>query len=288
MSKKAVSERLQTQFNQLTRAERQLADTILMNYPASALGSITSVAKKASVSTPTVGRLVLKLGFLGFADFQQQLRSEVESTLSNPIVKHDKWAGSAPDTHILNRFTDVVIDNIKQSLAHIDTQKFDQSCQLLADDKRSIYVIGGRLTHALAEYFFLHMQVIRPNITHIEPASNVWPHYLLNLKPGDVIVIMDVRRYENNTLKLANMAIEKGAKIILFTDQWVSPIGQLTDKVFSARIVAPSAWDSSVSSLLLMESMIAQVQELIWPQAKQRIEQLEAMFDDTQLFRKFV
>jgi hypothetical protein len=30
------------------------------------------------------------------------------------------------------------------------------------------------------------------------------------------------------------------------------------------------------------------VQELIWPQAKQRIEQLEAMFDDTQLFRKFV
>jgi DNA-binding MurR/RpiR family transcriptional regulator len=189
MSSKAVSERLQAQFNQLTRAERQLADTILMNYPASALGSITSVAKKASVSTPTVGRLVLKLGFLGFADFQAQLRMEVEATLSNPIVKHEKWANSAPDTHILNRFTDAVIDNIKQSIAHIDTQKFDDSCQLLADENRCIYVIGGRLTHALAEYFFLHMQVVRPNITHIEPASNVWPHYLLNLKAGDVIDI---------------------------------------------------------------------------------------------------
>ena len=288
MSNQAVSERLQAQFNQLTRAERQLADTILMIYPASALGSITSVAKKASVSTPTVGRLVLKLGFLGFADFQAQLRMEVKATLSNPIVKHEKWADSAPDAHILNRFTDAVIDNIKQSIAHIDTQKFDNSCKLLADEKRCIYVIGGRLTHALAEYFFLHMQVVRPNITHIEPASNVWPHYLLNLKPGDVIVIMDARRYENNTLKLANMAAAKGAEIILFTDQWVSPIGQLTDKVFSARIIAPSAWDSSVSSLMLIESMIAQVQELIWPQAKQRLEQLEAMFDDTQLFKKFV
>ena len=288
MSNVAVSERLQAQFNQLTRAERQLADAILINYPASALGSITSVANKASVSTPTVGRLVLKLGFSGFAGFQQQIRSEVEATLSNPIVKHEKWADSAPDTHILNRFTDAVIDNITQSIANIDTQKFDDSCKLLADENRAVYVIGGRLTHALAEYFFLHMQVIRPNIIHIEPASNVWPHYLLNLKAGDVIVIMDVRRYENNTLKLANMAAEKGAEIILFTDQWVSPIGQLTDNVFSARIIAPSAWDSSVSSLLLMESMIAQVQELIWPQAKQRIEQLETMFDDTQLFRKFV
>ncbi len=288
MSTVAVSERLQLQFNQLTRAERQLADAILKHYPASALGSITSVAKKAGVSTPTVGRLVQKLGFTGFADFQQQLRSEVETTLSNPIVKHDKWAGSAPDTHILNRFTDAVIDNIKQSLSNINTQTFDDSCQLLADQNRCIYIIGGRITHALADYFFLHMQVIRPNITHIEPTSNVWPHYLLNLKPGDVIVIMDVRRYENNTLKLANIAAEKGAEIILFTDQWVSPIGQLTNKVFSARIVAPSAWDSSVSSLLLIESMIAQVQELIWPQAKQRIEELETMFDDTRLFRKFV
>ncbi len=288
VSKAAVSERLKNQFNELTRAELQLADAILKNYPASALGSITSVAKKANVSTPTVGRLVQKLGFSGFADFQQQLRDEVEATLSNPIVKHDKWADDAPDTHMLNRFTDAVINNISQSLASIDTQTFDNSCQLLADETRCIYVIGGRITHALANYFFLHMQVIRPQITHIEPASNVWPHYLLNLKKGDVIVIMDVRRYENNTLKLATMASERGAEIILFTDQWISPIGQLTDNIFSARIIVPSAWDSSVSSLLLIEAMIAQVQELIWPSAKQRIQELESMFDDTRLFRKFV
>lgn len=288
VSKVAVSARLKTQFNELTRAERQLADAILKNYPASALGSITGVAKKANVSTPTVGRLVQKLGFSGFADFQQQLRDEVEATLSNPIIKHDKWADDVPNTHILNRFTDAVMDNIQQSLASIDTQTFDNSCQLLADEARCIYVIGGRITHALADYFFLHMQVIRPHITHIEPTSNVWPHYLLNLKKGDVIVIMDVRRYENNTLKLATMASERGAEIILFTDQWISPIGQLTDNIFSARIIVPSAWDSSVSSLLLIEAIIAQVQELIWPSAKQRIEELESMFDDTRLFRKFV
>jgi DNA-binding MurR/RpiR family transcriptional regulator len=288
VSKSSVSTRLKIQFNELTRAERQLADAILKNYPASALGSITSVAKKSGVSTPTVGRLVQKLGFSGFADFQQQLRSEVETTLSNPILKHDKWADDVSDTHMLNRFTDAVMDNIRQSLASIDTQTFDNSCQLLADKNRCIYVIGGRITHALADYFFLHMQVIRPNVTHIEPTSNVWPHYLLNLNPGDVIVILDVRRYENNTLKLAKMATEKGAEIILFTDQWISPIGQLTDNIFSARIIVPSAWDSSVSSLLLIEAMIAQVQELIWPSAKQRIEELESMFDDTRLFRKFV
>ncbi len=282
-----ISERLQAKFDALTRAERQLADAIMENYPVSGLGSITSVAQKAGVSTPTVARLVQKLGFKGFPGFQKQLRTELEAKISGPIAKHDKWAGDAPDTHILNRFTDAVMKNIKKSLAQIDPAIFDASCRLLADEDRTIYVVGGRITRALADYFFLHMQVIRPNVTHIQSISNAWPHYLLNVKKGDVIVIFDVRRYENSTLKLAEMAAAKGATIVLMTDQWISPINQFTDLVFSSRIVVPSAWDSSVASLLLLETILAEVQELIWPHTRSRMQELEDMFDETKFFRKF-
>ena len=282
-----ISERLQAKFDALTRAERQLADAIMENYPVSGLGSITSVAQKAGVSTPTVARLVQKLGFKGFPEFQKQLRTELEAKISGPIAKHDKWAGDAPDTHILNRFTDAVMKNIKKSLAQIDPAIFDASCKLLADEDRTIYVVGGRITRALADYFFLHMQVIRPNVTLIQSISNAWPHYLLNVKEGDVVVIFDVRRYENSTLKLAEMAAAKGATIILMTDQWISPINQFTDLVFSSRIVVPSAWDSSVASLLLLETILAEVQELIWPNTRNRMQELEDMFDKTKFFRKF-
>lgn len=282
-----ISERLQVKFDTLTRAERQLADAIMENYPVSGLGSITSVAHKADVSTPTVARLVQKLNFKGFPDFQKQLRKELEAKISGPIAKHDKWAGDAPDAHILNRFTDAVMKNIKKSLAQIDPATFDTACKLLADENRTIYVVGGRITRALADYFFLHMQVIRPNVTHIQSISNAWPHYLLNVKKGDVIVIFDVRRYENSTLKLAEMAANKGATIILMTDQWISPINQYTELVFSSRIVVPSAWDSSVTSMLLLETILAEVQELIWPQTRSRMQELEDMFDETKFFRKF-
>ncbi len=282
-----ISERLQVKFDTLTRAERQLADAIMENYPVSGLGSITSVAHKADVSTPTVARLVQKLNFKGFPEFQEQLRKELEAKISGPIAKHDKWAGDAPDAHILNRFTDAVMQNIKKSLAQINPKTFDETCKLLADQDRTVYVVGGRITRALADYFFLHMQVIRPNITHIQSISNVWPHYLLNVKKGDVIVIFDVRRYENSTLKLAEMAAAKGAIIILMTDQWISPINKFSDLVFSSQIVVPSAWDSSVTSMLLLETILAEVQELIWPQTRSRMQELEDMFDETKFFRKF-
>ncbi len=286
-STKTIADRLRAFSDTLTRAERQLAASILENYPVSGLGTITTVAQNADVSTPTVARMVQKLGFKGFPQFQAELRKELQAKISGPIAKHDTWAGKAPDGHILNRFTEAVIENISQSLAQIEPEEFDAACALLADPDRAIFVVGGRITRALADYFFLHMQVLRPRVTNIQSISNAWPHYMLDIKAGDVVVIFDVRRYENSTLKLAEMAAEKGAKIILFTDQWRSPINKLADRSFASPIVVPSAWDSNITHMLLLETVIADVQERTWPETRERMDALEVMFDRTRFFRKF-
>lgn len=282
-----ISDRIQQKLDQLTRAERQLAHSILENYPASGLGPLTALAKDASVSVPTVARMVQKLGFKGYPDFQAALREELKAKVKDPIAKHDTWAEGAPSGHMLNSFTDAVIDNIRHTLGQIAPDDFDAACALVANDAQQLYIVGGRITHTVAEYLFLHMQVIRPNVTHIQSTSTTWPHDLLDVKTGDVFVIFDVRRYENNTLKLAQMAHAQGAKIILFTDQWRSPVHQLADISLSARIVVPSAWDSMATTLLLVETMISSVQNLNWDKTKDRMEKLEDMFDQTKLFRKF-
>jgi len=282
-----VSDLLTEKFDSFTRAERQLAGSLQENYPVSGLGSITSVASKAGVSAPTVARLVQKLGFGGFAKFQSSLRKELEARISNPITKHDSWAGKAPTGHILNRFTDAVLDNIRQSLAQIDHKAFDQTCRLLSDTDRHLFIAGGRITRMMADYFFLHMQVIRPNVTNIQSISNAWPHYLLNMHEGDVLALFDIRRYENSTLRLAEMARERGAHIILFTDQWRSPVDKIADHCFGVHVEVPSAWDSSATTLLLIETMIASIETQTWSDTKQRMQTLEEMFDRTRFFRKF-
>jgi DNA-binding MurR/RpiR family transcriptional regulator len=282
-----IADRIQNALETLTRAERQLAHSILDNYPASGLGQLASLAKDAGVSTPTVTRMVHKLGFKGYPEFQNDLREELKAKAKNPIAKHETWAEGAPSGHVLNRFTEAVIDNIRHSLGQIDPATFDAACALIGDATHPVSIVGGRITHTLAEYLFLHLQVIRPDVTHIQSTSNAWPHYLLDVKPGDVFVIFDMRRYENNTLKLAEIAHTKGAKIVLFTDQWRSPVHRFADITFSCRIVAPSAWDSVITPMLLVETVIAAVQDLDWDQTRGRMEELEEMFDQTRLFRKF-
>jgi len=282
-----VFQRLTRLNDTFTRAERQLAGSLLENYPVSGLGSITNVARKANVSTPTVVRMMHKIGYSGFPDFQNALRQEVEAKISNPIAKHESWAAQAPDEHILNRFTKAATQNIRQSLAQIETRDFEAAADLLADDSRTTYIVGGRITRALADYFFLHMQVIRREVALIQSISNAWPHDLLNVETGDVLVVFDVRRYENATLKLAEMAKRKGARIILFTDQWQSPVSTFAELVFASRIEVPSAWDSAIVPMLFVETLLAAVQERTWDKTRERMETLEEMFDETRFFRKF-
>ena len=188
---------------------------------------------------------------------------------------------------MLNRFTKTVIDNISQSLGEIDTKDFDKACDLISDADRQVFIVGGRITRTLADYLFLHLQVIRDKVTHVASNSNAWPHYLLEVSKGDVIVIFDIRRYENSTQRLAELATERKARIVLFTDQWTSPVASIADITFRNRITAPSAWDSNVASMLLIETLIAQVEEKDWGRTRKRMEALEDMFDRTRFFRKF-
>ena len=283
-----VAERIRSRFDDLTRAEKQLANAMLANYPVSGLGSITALAEAAEVSTPTAVRMAKKLDFSGFPEMQSALRAELEATISNPIAKHDRWAHDAPDAHILNRFADAVMENMQQTLQRMDPQVFDAVTALLADNARGIHVLGGRITRSLADYLFTHMQIIRHDVTLVASNSNTWPHFLLNMRPGDVLVAFDIRRYEHDILRYLEMAKARGVVLVLFTDQWGSPAAQHADHVFHAQIEAPSAWDSSVVVMFIVEALIAAVQNETWAETKDRMKTLERLFDQTRLFRKFI
>jgi DNA-binding MurR/RpiR family transcriptional regulator len=283
---RTVSDVIRVRYDTLTRAEKQLADSLLENYPVSGLGSITTIAENAGVSTPTVARMVQKLGYKGYPEFQLHLHQELEATLSNPIAKHDRWASNAPGTHILNRFADAITANLRETLSELDTTTFEGAAALLRDRGRNIYFVGGRITGALAEYFFTHMQVIRQKTTLISNNSSSWPQYVLNMRAGDVLMIFDIRRYEQEMATLAEAAKANGVVIILFTDVWVSPVAKYAKHVFKVKIEAPSAWDSSVVTLFVVEALIEAVQSAAWEETRERMNSLEGLFERSRLFRR--
>ena len=281
-----MDDQLRAALSDLTRAERQLATHILSHYPVAALGSITQLAKAAQVSTPTVVRMAQKMGYRGYPDFQGNLRGEVEAMLATPLTKHDQRAGRVPDGHILNRFAEAMVANMQATLNQIDHAAFDATAVLLADPKRRVFAVGGRITHAVADYFTSLMKVVRPEVTLLSDNPSTWPPALLDMGPGDVLLVFDIRRYENVVLQVAEMAREQGAEIVLITDRWVSPAVAFATHTFAVHIEAPSAWDSTVGLMMLVETLLAAVQDLTWSVTEGRMVRLEELYARTRFFRR--
>jgi DNA-binding MurR/RpiR family transcriptional regulator len=285
MTAATTLDRLREAMPRLTPAERRLAAHLGRRYPVAGLASITALAREAGVSSPTVLRLVQKLAFRGYPEFQQALRAEVEEQLVSPLAKHERWSGAAPEGHILNRFAEAVAGNLQATLGQIDPDEFDRTAALLADPGRRVFAAGGRITHALADYLVTHLSLVRPGVALIADAATGWPSALLELRPGDVLAVFDIRRYEPAVLTLAELVAGEGAEVVLFTDQWVSPVSVCARHRFPAHVEAPSAWDSTSVLMVLVETLLAAVQAQTRDETRARMARLEGLYAKSRHFR---
>jgi len=278
-----IEQRMRAAAAELTPAERQAASHILSHFPMSALGSITSLARAARVSSPTIVRLVQKLGYKGYSDYQAALRAEVEGLLTAPLSLSDGARG-AP-AHPFQGFAAQVVSNIEATIGHISARDVTGAAALLADPARRIVVMGGRLTHAHADYMATLLGVARPDVLYLVDNLATWQQALLDLRIGDVAVIFDIRRYEGNAIQFAEMAARQGVEIVLITDRWISPAGMHARHILPCHVEMPATWDSTVAMMLVVEALLAQVEGLLAGQVQERLRRLEDMFASTRVFR---
>ena len=281
-----VKDRIEQQATDLTPAERQLSGVLLRDYPVIGLQSITKLAESAGVSTPTVIRLARKLGFDGFPELQDALRDEASAQIRQPAAPEGSPPGADHLPETVARFSEAVFQNLRQTLERLTPETFEAIADALADPGHRIAFLGGRITRANADNFFNHLQIIRSGVALLSQSPNVWPQYLLDMGPETVLVVFDIRRYEPTLNKFAELAKERQAKIVLFTDQWGSPITKIADQTVRAAIDVPSSWDSTLGLNLVVEALIAEIQAQRSDDARTRIDELERMLKTTRLFRK--
>jgi DNA-binding MurR/RpiR family transcriptional regulator len=187
--------------------------------------------------------------------------------------------------HPLQAFSVQVVANIDATISQIPARVFLAVAELLADTGRKVVVMGGRLTHAHGDYFATLLRVIRPEVTFLADVLTDWQQALLDLRAGDVAVIFDIRRYEQNAMLFAELAAEQGAEVVLVTDRWLSPAAAHARHVLACHVEVPAAWDSTSTILVVIEALLAQVQGRLADQVQGRLNRLEDYFARTRVFR---
>jgi DNA-binding MurR/RpiR family transcriptional regulator len=189
-SSRSVAARIRRRLGRLTPTERRPALTLLSNYPVAGLETVAQFAARAKVSGPTILRLIAKLGFDSYPDFQQALRDELELRLQTPLAKAPPESSHPPQGDFLSTYTRAIIENIEASIADLPRAEFEAAVVLLADPRRRILLLGGRFTSSLAIHLYLHLRELRPRVQLVEGQTATLVEHLLDLGRNDVLVVL--------------------------------------------------------------------------------------------------
>ena len=266
-----IKSRIEASASKLTAGERKLATAILADYPYAGLTSIQELSHRSEVSTASISRFVTKIGLSGYQEFQKGLIGELKDGDRSPIEMHD--GPRTIEGGYLSDFLQKTVAQMAMAGDAITEDQFDRICTALAARKRSVYAIGGRISDTIAAHLTFHLRQARERVFHIPQSSEQWPDYLLRMKQGDILFLVDFRRYQNTLENLARTAQEeRGVQIILMTDKWISPVARHSNEVLAVPIESGTLWDTYSAALAVTEAIVTRIAEDNWDATRARIE----------------
>ncbi len=252
--------------------------TLMANYPVGGLEPVAKLAAAAGVSPPTVVRLTVKLGFDSYAEFQQSLKAEMSLRLSSPLQMHAERPGTAREGGLLHSER-LLCEGIQSSFSRLPPGEFEQAVSLLADTRRSVTLIGGRFSTMLAEYLAAHLKILRSRVQVLSAAGPDRVSAMLDVGRRDVFVAFDYRRYQHDTVYLALTAKERGAKLVAFTDPYLSPLAARADVILTSSVQSPSPFDALTPAMALVEALIAALVDRFDDEPRARMARYDALND---------
>ncbi|QYD68292.1 bifunctional transcriptional regulator/glucokinase [Paraburkholderia edwinii] len=211
-SSSAVFERIRQMRDALTPAERRVAD-LALNHPRSIINDpIVDIARKADVSQPTVIRFCRSLGCQGLSDFKLKLATGLTGTIP---VSHSQVHLGDTATDFGAKVLDNTVSAILQLREHLNFDHVETAIDLLNTARRiEFYGLGNsNIVAQDAHYKFFRFGI--PTIAYGDLYMQAASAALLG--KGDVIVAVSKSGRAPELLRVLDVAMQAGAKVIAIT-----------------------------------------------------------------------
>ncbi len=259
----------------LTPTDRRIAEAVLAEPTLLAFGTVSDLADHVGTSRPSIVRFATKLGFEGYTQLQQHVRSDLSHQLSRPSER----IRSGGDKVVPAR---VAIDDAIASV--FDALAGDRLADLVAPIVRAekVWILSGETSQAGAHTLHSGLSMVRPGVRSLEEHS--FGSDLSDAGPHDAAVVFDFYRYRRPVATACRVLADAGTTIVAITDSPLSPLVELADTWCQIEVPAIGPFDSSVSVVAMCELLVAEVARDLHDEATDRIDRIEALWEDTQAF----
>ncbi|GAA1653189.1 hypothetical protein GCM10009733_058090 [Nonomuraea maheshkhaliensis] len=142
------------------------------------------------------------------------------------------------------------------TLTAVPEPLYHRAAALLAE-AGSVWALGGPLSELAADYLIRQLAGLRPKAERVPGSAPGRARTVLDLTASDVVVAYDFRRYSPRTARFVHAARARGARLVLVTDAWGSPLAAEAEVLIrlpreAAGPIAPLAHEIAVTELLLV------------------------------------
>lgn len=267
-----VHDRIRDAGQELTIAERRVAQVVLERPQLVAFGTVADLADAASAGAATVVRLAGKLSYEGFSALQASVQRDLAQQLRPAAERIRELGGEQP----IERHRTAELSNVQATLDAVEADVLDTVVRVLAELDRSVFVLAGEAERGVALQFATDLGALRAGVTLLGGSEVRIRRDLALASERSVLVVVDLRRYERWLLEAVSAAKEAGFVVIALSDGLLSPLAMAADHSFALAASSVSPFDSHVGTLALLDLLIASVAERQRDSAADRLQRVES------------
>jgi DNA-binding MurR/RpiR family transcriptional regulator len=261
--------------NTLTPTERRIAEAVLAEPTLLAFGTVSDLAGRVGTSRPSIVRFATKLGFEGYTQLQQHVRSDLSHRLSRPSDRIRSDGEKVVSARVA----------INEAISSVfDALEGDRLAELVEPVVRAnkVWILSGETSQAGAHALHSGLSMVRPGVRSLEEHS--FGTDLSDAGPRDAAVVFDFYRYRRQVTTAARIFADAGVTVVAITDSPLSPLAELADTWCQIEVPAIGPFDSSVPVVAMCELVVAQVAKELHHDATNRIDRIEALWEETEAF----
>jgi DNA-binding MurR/RpiR family transcriptional regulator len=267
-----VSRQIDARRGDLTPAERRVAAVVADDAEAVAFGTVADVARRAGTSGATVVRLAAKLGYEGFVELQADVRQELHRRLQPAAARIRR----PPAADVIGRALEVELGNLAATLEAVDRAAFAAAVGLLSSGGGRAFVLSGDASQGVALIFGTELSMLRPGVAVLSGSEVAVARALADVGSADVVVVLDLARYDRFVLATAQRAAARGARLVALTDSALSPLAATAAVSFTVSAAGAGPFDSHTGMLGLANALVAAVAARRRRSAADRLDRVEA------------
>jgi DNA-binding MurR/RpiR family transcriptional regulator len=257
----------------LSKRLQQVARFFINNPEDVAISNIVEIARLAHVQPSTISRFAKEMGFAGFGDLQGVFRQRLVGPRMTYAERMKAFAGApAPGegtdldldepSLVFDTFVQAAMDTLMRLREDVDRSELKGFVDTLYQ-AGAVHIAAARGAYGVGAYCYYSLSRVGKRAHLIDNLGSMREQQLSAVDVNDVLLVLTFDDYTPETIAITKAAHEKGRKVLVITDNELSPVANLGVHRLFVKEARLGHFRSQVPAMVLCQSLIVSLGRLI-------------------------